>query len=367
MAITSSSLVYLSPYNGYLPQATNQVIEYIRKPSEFAINRYAQFVEAPAPVFTWPYVDPDQAVRIVNEGEFAWEDGSPRPSGNANLTSYKWIAGRAFRRSYPWTLGDQAIGFTKKFSNLDPKVIQAGQVASQAMTNRTNRVVSLLETTANWSGNTATAATLSGIAGGKWSTASDDPTSANFLTIRKSLLAAAKIVALGTNARVRIKNMKIVLSPGGAIAAADSAEIYNYIKYGQSGGLPPQEGTDRNMSDDWGLPAKLYGFEIDVEDSPIVTVYANSSGSVASIVSGTGGRNWVKSDTTAFLVSRIGGIDGAYGAPSFSTVQVYFVGPQMALYEFHDTKSQRTEGYVDEQFLEVLAAPASGYLITTIT
>lgn len=366
MPITSSSLVYLSPYNGYLPQATNQVIEYIRKPSEFALNRYAQYVEAPAPVFTWPYVDPDQPVRIVNEAEFAWEDGAPRPSGNANLLSYKWIAGRAFRRSYPWTLGDQAIGFTKDFSNLDPKAAQAGQVASQAMTNRTNRVVTMLEQTANWSGNNATANALNGGAG-KWSTASDDPTSANYLAIKKSLLSAALVITLGTNARVRIKNMKIVISPQAAATASETGEIYNYIKFGASGGLAPQEGTDRDMSELWGLPPKLYGFEVEVEDSPIVTVYANASGTVASIVTGTGGRNWVKSSTTAFLVSRVGGIDGAYGAPSFSTVQVYFVGPQMALYEFHDTKSQRVEGFVDEQFLEVLAAPASGYLIQSIT
>ncbi len=366
MPVTSSSLVYLSPYSGYLPQATNQVIEYIRKPSEFALNRYAQYIEAPAPVFTWPYVDPDQPVRIVNEAEFAWEDGAPRPSGNANLLSYKWIPGRAFRRSYPWSLGDQAIEFTKKFTNMDPKAQQAGQVASQAMTNRTNRVVNLMETGSNWSGNTATANALNGGAG-KWSGASDDPANAAYLAIKKALLGAAKIVTLGTNARVRIRNMQIVLSPGAAVLMSETGEIYNYIKYGVSGGLAPQEGTDRDMSELWGLPPKLYGFEVEVEDSPIVTVYANASGTVANIVTGTGGRNWIKSDTTCFVVTRVGGIDGAYGAPSFSTVQVYFVGPQMALFEFHDTRDQRVQGFVDEQFLEVLAAPAAGYLITSIT
>lgn len=365
MALTSSGLAYLSPYNGYLPQASNQVIEYIRTPSEFALNRYAQYVEAPAPVFTWPYVDPDQPVRIVNEAEFAWEDGAPRPSGNANLLSYKWIPARAFRRSYPWALGDQAIEFTKKFTNMDPKAQQAGQVASQAMTNRTNRVVSMLETAANWSGNTATATALNGGAG-KWNTASDDPTQAQYLAIKKSLLGAALVVTLGTNARVRIKNMKLVLSPGAAVIMSETGEIYNYIKYGVSGGLAPQEGTDRDMSELWGLPPKLYGIDLEVEDSPIVTVYANANGTVASIVTGTGGRNWIKSNTTAFLLSRVGGIDGAYGAPSFSTVQVYFVGPQMAAYEFHDAKDRRVTGFIDEQFLEVLAAPAAGYLITAI-
>jgi hypothetical protein len=363
--IGSTNLVMLSPYNGYLPQATNQVIEYIRKPSEFALNRYAQYVEAPAPVFTWPYVDPDQPVRIVSDAEWAWEDGHNRPSGNANLLSYKWIPGRAFRRSYPWRLGDQAIEFTKKFSNLDPKVEQAGQVASQAMTNRTNRVVNLLENSANWSGNVNTATGLNGGAG-KWSGASDDPTNAAYLAIKKSLLGAALIITLGTNARVRIKDMKLILSPQAAATMSETGEIYNYIKYGVSGGLAPQEGTDRDMSELWGLPPKLYGFEIDIEDSPIVTTYPSQPYTPASIVTGTGGRNWVKVNTTAFLVSRIGGIDGAYGAPSFSTVQVYFVGAQMALFEFHDTKNQNTEGYVDEQFLEVLAAPASGYLIQSI-
>lgn len=360
----ATQLRYLSGTGGFLPQATGQVIQYIRNPKEFTINEYAQYIEAPAPVFTYPYVDPDQPVRIVNEAEFAWEDGAPRPSGNANLLSYQWIPGRCFRRSYPWTLGDQAIETTKKFSKMDPAAQQAGVVAAQAMTNRTNRVVSLMQTAGNWSSNTSNSTAL-GAGSNAWSNASDDPTqTSNYLTIRKALLGAAKIINLATNGMVRIRDLRLVVSPGLAIMMADTAEIYNYIKNSPYS-FPAQKGEDRNMSEDWGLPPKLYGFEVHVEDSPIVNLYANSAGTVANI--GASGRHYCMADTSAVILTRIGGVKGSYGAPSFSTLQIYFYKNQMSVFTFNDTFNQREQGFVDEQFLEVLAAPASGYLITGIS
>lgn len=343
-----------------LPQASGQVIEYIRKPKEFPINKYAQFVETPTPNGAYAYVDPDQPVRIVNEAEFAFEDGDARPTGNANQLAYQWIPFRTFRRTYPWTLGDQAIEVHKQFSKIDLVAQNAGSVASQAMTNRTNRVVGMMQTASNWGNNTADCNVING-GYGNWRNASGDPLSPNYLAIKRSLGNACKIIRLATNGMVKRKHLKLILSLGLAELMADTSEIYDYVKYGpHSQGA--QRGTDRDMDEDGGLPPELYGVEVCIEDSPLVNIYPNSSGTAASITAGN--RVFAKNDTTAMLVSRVGGIEGSYGAPSFSTIQIYFFGAPMQVEQFPDKKNLRVEGYVTENFYEVLAAPASGFLFT---
>ncbi len=352
-----------------LPQASGQIIEYIRKPKEFPINKYAQFVETPTTNGAYAYVDPDQPVRIVNEAEFAWNDGDHRPTGNANNLSYEWIPFRTFRRSYPFTIGDQTQQVHEEFSDIDLVTQSAGMVASQAMTNRTNRVVNMLQTTANWGNNTADCNVING-GYGNWRNASSDPASPNYLAIKRSLGNACKIIRLATNSVVKRKNLKLILSLGLAEIMADTSEIYDYLKFGPFA-QRAQRGDDRDMDEDGGLPPKLYGIEVCIEDSPYVNIYPSMSGAVstsatyvpASIT--TGNRLFAKNDTTAMLVSRVGGIEGSYGAPSFSTVQVYFFGAPMQVQEFHDPKNELTEGYVTEDFMEVLAAPASGFLFTS--
>jgi len=363
-----ASLLKMLSGSSVLPEATGQVIEYIRKPNEFAINTYAQYVETPLPQGMYAYVDPDQPVRIVNEAEFAWEDGDARPTGNANLLSYQWIPFRTYRRDYPWTLGNQAIESTKDFSKMDPAVQEAGQVASQAMTNRTNRVITMLQTAGNWGNNTADANTLNG-GRGPWSMASSDPTSPNYLAIKRSIDAMMLIINLSTNARVKRSKCMLILSPGAARVMGETSEIYDYVKYGASGGLKVQEGDDRDYDEDWGLPAKIYGLKVCVEDSPICNTYPVLDATTHAIQPAsisTGARSYVKNDTTAIIVTRIGGIEGAYGSPSFSTVQIYFYGAPMQVEQFPDKKNRRTEGHVSETFFEVVAAPASGGLITNI-
>lgn len=343
---------------GFMPVATGQVIQYIRDPKEFPLNKYAQFVETPSPNGAYAYVDPDQPVRIVNDAEYAWEDGDARPDNNANQLRYEWVPFRTYRRNYAWKLGDQAVDLSKKLNKMDPIASHSGMVASQAMTNRTNRVVNLLQTTSGWGANTADCNVING-GYGNWANASSDPASPNYLAIKRSLGNACKVIRLATNGMVKRKNLKLVLSLGLAEIMADTSEMFDYIKYGPfSQGA--QRGEDRDMDEDGGLPPKIYGIEVCIEDSPLVNVVPNAAGTLASI--STGQRAYAKNDTTAVLLSRVGGIEGTYGAPSFSTLQIYFFGPPMQVAQFHDKENERIKGHVSENFYEVLAAPASGFL-----
>lgn len=352
---------YLSPTNSFLPVATGQVISYIREPSEFALNRYVQNIQAPAPVFLWAKLDQDQPVRIVNEAMFAWEDGDKRPTGHHNLTSFEWVEGRCFRRDIPYTLGLQAVELARKHGAFDPEIVEAKSTASQAMTLRTNRIVQLLETASGWGDNTADADVLNDGAG-KWDTAGNDPNDlSTYLAIKKSLLEAARRINLLTNGKVKPKDMRLVISPGLAMKMANTGEIHDYNK-SQASSPQIQKDTLGNVNEQWGLPNKLYGFEIVVEDAVLVTNPVNADGTKASIL--TSQRTYVKSDDTAFLVSQPGGLDAPYGAPSFSTVQCYFYEYEMAVESRTDSWNKLIEGHVVEQFKEILAAPPTGFLIT---
>lgn len=353
---------FVGSTNSFLPVATGQVIGYIRDPKEFAVTKWVQNIQAPAPVFQYAKLDQDQPVRMVDEAQHTWEDGADRPQNNSNHTSFEWVETRVFRRNYGYTLGLQAVETARKLGAFDPEIIEAKSTASQAMTNRANRIITLCETSGNWGSNTATATVLNGGAG-QWSLASADPTSPNYLAIRKSLLEAMKRINLGTNGKVKPKDLRLVLSPGAALKLSTTSEMADYVK-SQAGSQKIMEDTLGNVNDQWGLPARYQGVEIIVEDAVKVNIYPYAAATKASTALSQ--RLYCKSDDTAFLVSQAGGIDGSFGAPSFSTVQCYFYEYEMAVESRTDSWNKKVEGAVVEQFQEVLAAAPAGFLITDI-
>jgi hypothetical protein len=351
---------YLSSTSGFVPQATGQVISYIRRPDKFAVNRYAQMIESPATVGLYAQVDRDTPARIVSDAEFAWEDGADRPNTPYNQLSWNWVPFTIYRRDYMTKLGDQALELAK--DSWKPLEQHTGALAQQAMTNRTNRVITLGQNTANWGNNTADANTLNG-GRGTWDRASDDPQDASYNAIKRALMEALKRVVLATNACVSIKDLRLIVSPGLAEAMANSAEIHNYMKFAAHArqvleGKEPLEVSNEQ----WGLPVHLYGIELIVEETPIVTDRPSAGTGTGTSVSSN--RTFAKGDTSAIICSRVGGIDGIYGSQSFSTFQLYFYEYNLAVEVFKEPKHRYTEVHVVEQFQEVLAAPESGFLIT---
>ncbi len=119
------------------------------------------------------------------------------------------------------------------------------------------------------------------------------------------------------------------------------------------------KGSDPDITTDYGLPNPLYGLEVIVEDSPIVTELPNSAGTVA-----TTNRSFIYPSTVANIVSRVGGVDGNYGSPTASTLQRYYYKYDMTVETFDNPKHKLFETYCVDQYKEVLAAQRAGYLIT---
>lgn len=351
------ALRFLSGSNGFVPEATGQVIAFIRKPDEFPLNEYVQYVPTQKVVGLYARLGRDQMARRVADEEFAWEDGDELPMGEHQKVPFEWTEFRTYRRAYPWTLGYQSI---EQATGWKPEKVHADSALSQCMTNRTKRVVDLIEASGNWGTNFATANTLNGGAG-NWDTASDDPASPNFEAIYKSLIEAARRIHLATNGKVKVNDMRLVVSPGLAIKMSQAPEIINYVRETPDAMKIIENGLsmDNNL---WGLPKRYRGFRVVVEDTPLVTESAKlSSGSLAEA---TANRVYAKADTSAVLLSRPGGLDGTYGAPSFSTVQIYHHKGLMEVRAFDDAVNERVRGAVVENIKEVVAAGVAGFLIT---
>lgn len=347
---------YLSFTNGFIPEATGQAIAYVRDPGRFKVNEYVQIVNAPKPVVAYAFLDPDQPVRVVTDQEFDWPDGQPRPKPQGNLGNFKWEEVRVYRRDYGYTIGEQQVETAEGWN---PRAFFNAIILSLAMTNLTKRVTDLLETTGNWGGNTGTADSLNGGAG-RWEDASNDPDSINFLAIKKSINAAVRRILLATNGMVQRSDLKVQVSPELADAVSETSEMHTYVEKSPFA-LAQIRGDAPNVNAPWSIPEKVYGMQWVVEDASRVSIRANADGTVATV--GTE-KTFIRDRKKALILSRVGGLDGNYGSPSFSTVQRYIYKYEMAVEAQHDTWNKLYETHVVDQFKEVLAAPQAGFLIT---
>lgn len=347
---------YLSPTNGFIPEATGQAIAFVRDPNRFKLNQYAQLIMAPKPLVVYAVLDPDQPARVPTRDTFRWAPGNYRPRGTNNMGNFVWNEVLCERFDYGYTVDYQAIDAAQGWN---PRAFFNAIILQQAMTNVTDRFITMMETAGNWGTNTSDANTLNGGAG-TWDQGSDDPASPNYLAIQKTILTAAKNIQLATNGMITLADMILIVSPGLAEAMANTSEIHSYLAK-QERALQVLQGSDPSMVAQWGLPQPYCGMRVVVEDGVIVRELPNAAATPA-----TTNRTWIKSDNSAIIVTRIGGINGQYGSPSSSTIQRYFYKYDMAIEAFNEPKHKLYETHVVDQFKEILAAPRSGWLITNV-
>ena len=345
--------------NLFMPAATRQVIGFLLEPGRFKLWDYVQKVgssgtdKAGKPVCFFTTIDPDAPVRVVADADYSWEDGEDAPEGTV-MPNFTTTEVRMFRRAYPYRAGEQMVDTAELFQPL-PLFRQIALM--HAMINKTARVWSLLDTAANWGANTADANTLNG-GRGKWDTSSATEGSPNYMAINRSVTAAVKAVNLATNSVVQPQDMRLVISPDLAEAGGNSGEIRDYLK-GSVYAKAVQEGKEKGRNQQYGFPDMVAGVEVVVEDASRVSERPNVAGTAA-----TANRGYIKNGTSACLMSRQGGLEGVEGAPTFSTVQVYYWKYEMAVEEQHDVWNKRHDGRVLDLYKEVLAASRAGYLIT---
>lgn len=359
------TLRYPGEFDAYVPQATGQVIAHIRDPKTYRLNQYVQLVKTDTSVGVYMKLEVDQFQRFVTVDEDVWADGAKSPEQQGNLIRHDFVEFQTIRREDHTYIGWKTI----QQASYNILMAHLAAIQNQHMAKRTQRVITRAETAGNWGSNTGAANTVNG-GYGQWDLASDQPTDPKYLAIKKTLDAVAAQLILTTNGQVDFEdpksNLMLLISPNAAIKMSQSAEIYHYLAHGPYA-MGQIEGKVKGRNAKWGLPDQLYGWELIVENAVRVSERPKASGTEASTVSGSPiPRRFIKGDDSAIACCRPGSLDGEYGAPSFSTFQLYYFGKELEIETLDETKDRRTLSRVVSDVTEVIAAPLSGYLITDI-
>jgi hypothetical protein len=377
------TLNFLGAFDSYIPAFNGQVIQFSRNDKAWKLNKYSQLFPSKTELGLYYRIGVDFDVRVENDEQWVWKSGGKRPDWSSSAPKFDQVGYRCIRRSKGAGLDWRQI----ETADVKTMVINTRGIRNQMMTARTNRLwngylggtVSNsfgvasggLENPANWGSNTATAQSLNNNAG-FWDQGSSEPMSPNFCAIKKSLDSVKSTINLLTNGAVNENDdskLMLVLNPDAALRISQSPEIHAYIKESPYA-MAQITGDKPGQNSQWGLPDKLYGWDLVVEDAAIVTQNQNAADAIGSEASTVGGstapRRYIKQFNTACVLSRVGGLDGENGAPSFSTVQTYYVGKELETKTFDEPKHELTEVYVEENLVHVLAAPASGWLITNL-
>lgn len=358
---------YPGSFNSFVPRVTGQVISFVRDPKKYRVNQYTQLVKSDNSVGVYYKIHADDGMRLESIDEHTWHDGALRPRWKNEGVRHETVEFQTVRQDFGFTIG------WKTLKQADYNILfgYTAKARNQAMMARTQEVITLLETTSNWGTHYATADALNGGAG-SWDTASSDKTSPNYLAIKKTLDAALERVHLDTNGAVADYEegdeppFLLILSPRAALKMSQTSEIHDYLAQSPFA-LGQVKGRVKGQNARWGLPEELYGVcKVVVENAVRVSERPKASAAEAAVTGSPAPRRFIKSNDSAILMCRPGSLDGQYGAPSFSTAQIYYYDKEMTVEAFDETRDRLTDGHVTQDVKAVLAAPASGFLITDL-
>lgn len=333
--------VYPSSHNVFVPshEATGKmVVDYARNINDFAVNRYAQVVPARQVSGYYLEMTIEEAARILDADlkNFVWPDGQTAPEAVEGTEAHEFKPFSCTRYTYGFMLGDQTV----EEASWDIVAQHSSLKARQAMTARTQLAINALSGATLPTGHTID---VSGIEAGKWS--GSDSTK---LTIKKSLEQAAEVILDDTLAAVDpARDLKLVINSNLAKAISTSQELVDYIK-GSPVALAQLRGELPGRNVMYGLPDRLYGFELEVEATRKVTSKKGGTRAVSQILG----------NTEAYMVSRPGSLVGVAGAPTFASL-VIFAREEMTVETRRDEDNRRTKGRVVENIVAKAVALAA--------
>ena len=324
------------------------VVHYSRNPKAFPLNRYIQLKEVKKSTGLYLQITAEEAGRIVggNLSEFVWPDGSDRPQRNSGWEQFRFLDYRTQRFDYDFQIGYKA----QRQADWDILATGAATKAQQAMTARTRAVHQVLYDTNNWDASHV-ADVASGITGnsGTWELSTTQRGD-----IKRSLNYGANLIRKDTLAVVRKDDLMLVMNPVSAQRIGESQEIRDYIKGSEDAWkeVINQEGR----YSEYGLPNKLYGYEVVVEDSVMVT--SNRGDTVV--------RSDVMADDIVFMMARPGGlVANVESGPSWSTAMLFML-EELTVEQFSEDKQRRIDGHVVDDFAPVMTSPVSGFYFQNV-
>lgn len=344
----ATTAVYPGSFNTFIPDFETSgklQVEYSRNVNDFPLNKYVGFKTTQKPIGYYLQITGAEAARIVTQQDYFWPDGQNAPDDHAGTESFKFPLFECARYAFGWTLGQMAVDN----ANFEVVAAHARIHAQKAMTARTQRVITALTTSGNWpAANTATGTTAGG---GAWATSSNTNQ-----YILKSFLYAQNAIHKTSLGAVRPDKLTCVISPELAQVIRYNSEITDYIKQNNTA-LNTLAGN--SFFERWGIPPRLYGVRMVVEDTVQVSTRKGQTVSPSHAF---------PNNKAVFLYTPDGlesGIEPADSAPTFNTVTLFVAkGMDMAVETMNDPNNKLVRGRVIDMTAEVLTAPASGFLLT---
>ena len=344
-------------YNTYIAnhEATQGLItDFSRNPDKFKLAQWAQYipVEKNRGHYIEMTVEMAGRIRSTSGADREWPDGNEAPSGVGNLEQFEFQDYRTHRYAFPYSLGQLAV----EQASWDV-LAQHGRIwAQNAMTLRTQRATTVATTAANYlSGMTID---IDAEPAGLGTVANWDAALETTMDIKRTLDYAFQQIQLQTLSSVSQADVNIILNPDLAAKMANSQEIRATLKQSPYALDQVLSNLDGAAYSNYGLPRKLYGYNVVVEDTVKVTTQKNHA---------TPSRQYVWPDGVCVMASRPGGLDGQEGAPSFSTFGV-LLNEEMTVESKHDIDNRRHMGRVVDDFDVKMIAPVSGvYIYNALT
>lgn len=347
------------PNNVYIPgnnakSGGSLFVDFSRNLSEFPALRYCQAVSVQNTVGIWYQMGLDQRARIfdANGGKQRWADNTPRPKPDDDAEYFREYSYRCQRYSWAGNVGKMTTE-QATWNELDRRQRAKAQ---QAMTFRTNSIVTMMTTAGNY--DATHVADLSGtpITGvvGNWAAS----TSAR-LAIKRTLNYIKKIITLDTRGCVKSDDLLIVMSPETAEQISVSQEIVELVKQNLAGPkfLNLDDTTTFNK-DNYGMPQRLYNTELIIEDTVKVTVMRGLITQTASFVMPFG---------TVIVCHRPNSLEGVEGGRSFSTASIHIYRDDDMTVETDEVRWDRLTKYaVTDNFDTNMTAPVTGFLLQNV-
>jgi len=346
------------PNTVYVPSfddSANLIISYSRNEKDFMLNQYVQMVTVDKRVAVYLKFNPKDQARVPfaqaqsSQGNFAYVPGQRRSlmDGQDTNTRIGWIP----YSLNPFSLKGSIDYHTAEQAAYDVKSQILNDLAFKCMILRTRRVNGLMLDTTQYATNHTGTATV--IGGGLWSMGT-----LNNPYIKQSVQSIRNQILLDTLGKVMPKDMYVLINPNLAKAAADSQEIHTYMAQ-QANSDKMLDGSHFDMNENWGLPARLYGIKLIVEQTGYTSKLESTNVNNDTIT-------FVQNDTDAFFGARPGSINGQNGGTSYcSVIMLSYKGEEMTPESYDKPEDKLLDFYVTDTSIPILPAPESFYYLSS--
>lgn len=353
--LVSANAQFPSGSNTYVPSfdATGQlVVSFSRNPKDFPLNKYITITPVKKSSGYYLKLNAEQAARVTYNDlkDHVWHDGNDAPHGEHNNEKFEWASFNTTRYVFPFRLGYKAV------DQADWKIVASYSAmnAQQAMTARTVKVWDKLLAASTAGDITSVECDASNsYTDGKGLNQGDsgDLSQGTIAgpVFKKALNAVSRKINKDTLGACGPKDMCIIMNPTAADAISRSKELHTYLKESPIA-LAQVRGDSESINGKYGLPDKLYGYDIIVEDVVKVT---NKKG--ASKVAG-----YVLGDEDIFVLARPGELVGFEGSPSYSTAHI-FAYEEMTVEQKDDPDNRRINARIVEDYGVEIVAPVTAF------